>query len=78
MTEESKAGWLTGRPAIAHYAGLSIREVGRLIASGKLKHLRLTGKLIACRPEDVDACFKTMAEAYRQHSKSEGRDEFAA
>ncbi len=78
MTEEQIPGWLTGKSAIARYAGISTRQVGRLIASGKLKHLRLSGKLITSRPEDVDACFELMAEEHRTQNMSKDRDEFAA
>lgn len=58
MEERIKPGWLTGKVAI--------RQVGRLFASGKLKLLRHSGKLITCRTEDVDTAFERMAEEYGQ------------
>jgi len=70
MTGKTNKGWLTGRTAIAEYAGVGKRTVSRWIEEGRIPYRRLSNKLLMVRVQDLDRAIERMAQEYEAQQEA--------
>jgi predicted site-specific integrase-resolvase len=63
-TTASPVGWLGSLKEMATYCGQSPRTVQRWIAAGHLKVRRLSKKSLVCKPADLDAAIRAVANRF--------------